>query len=115
MAILYTTGGAPTPPFPVKHINIHHYHYKPKEPPMNIYLHPINQAIIATDNTHCIYVPLPPSADIKAQLEDAMFMLADSSPRCFVFDQSLTDQALSKTPDAPLAGPDIEHGEPETP
>lgn len=91
---------------------------------MNIYRHPKNNSIIATNATHCVYVPPPPNASIKDQLSDANAMLIQLNTRCFLFDPDLTDAMLdagrvphlpgdNTEPDAPLAGPDFEHGEPE--
>lgn len=55
-----------------------------KDRTMKVFRHPRNGVIIATTDTHAIYVPLPMGMAVETQLQDADYHLTNETTRCFV-------------------------------
>lgn len=51
---------------------------------MNIFRHTRNGAILATTDTHAVYIPISAGMTTENQLQDADYHLTNKSSRCFI-------------------------------
>lgn len=65
---------------------------------MKIFKHPRNGVVIATTDTHAVYIPLATGMAEQTQLQDADYHLTNKTTRCFELCEDLGQSAVPKKP-----------------